>query len=381
MKKLASCENEKQCSEKIAWKLNEIISEASCTVCDEHRIDVPSMNKITSKIKAQEYPNIHSVLIVKNGELVYEKYFQGRDQIFGKDIGVIQHSVNTLHDVRSITKSVVSACVGIALDKGLIKSVDQKVAFFFPELKSVFTGEKINWTIRDFLTMTTGIEWKEDVPYDHAENGEYQMTHSEVPVEYVLSRPLGSAPGEKFNYNGGTTQVLAKIIERVSSTRLDQFATENLFGPLGIERFEWSKYSVWEGSDEFAASSGLRLTSQDLMKIGLLYRNKGYWKGDQIISAEWVKESFTQRVKFPSAVTKGNDAYGYQFWMWAELMLDIPFKMIAARGNGGQNIYWDLKNDIIVVTTAGNYNDWDVKKDPYVLLRDEIYPLILDKEA
>jgi CubicO group peptidase (beta-lactamase class C family) len=228
--------------------------------------------------------------------------------------------------------------------------------------------------------MTTGLHWSEEVPYDHPENDEVQMTYSQDPVKYVLSKPLKKKPGKKFNYNGGTTQVLAEIIVRSSKIPLDQFAKENLFDPLGIVNFEWSKYSVWNGADVFAAASGLRLTSRDMMKIGLLYRNKGYWNKRQIISSKWVRESFAERIEFSSAVAEGNDAYGYQFWMWSDLILDNKFKMIAARGNGGQNIYLDLKNDIIIVTTAGNYNKWDIINDPYVLLRDEIYPLILAKK-
>ena len=115
------------------------------------------------------------------------------------------------------------------------------------------------------------------------------------------------------------------------------------------------------------------------MTFGLLYRNDGKWHDQQIIPASWVRESFSEKIEFPSKVSDGTDAYGYQFWMWRDEMSNTAFKMIAAIGNGGQNIYIDLENDIIVVTTAGNYNQWDLKNDPYVLLRNEIYPLILNK--
>jgi CubicO group peptidase (beta-lactamase class C family) len=171
--------------------------------------------------------------------------------------------------------------------------------------------------------------------------------------------------------------VLAEIIVRSSKAPLDEFVKEHLFDPLGIEKFEWTKYSVWKGADTFAAASGLRLTSRDLMKIGLLYRNNGNWNGEQIIPSHWVLESFSEKIQYPSKVADGNDAYGYQFWIWPESILNNEFKMIAAIGNGGQNIYWDLKNDIIVVTTSGNYNNWDIENDAYALLRNEIYPIIL----
>ncbi len=342
-------------------------------------IDSLLLNDLTIKMEKQEYPNIHSVLIAKNGKLFYEHYFKGQDQIWGRDIGKVQFTDSTLHDIRSITKSIISACVGIAVENGFIKNENQKISDFFPEMDSLFVGDKSNWTIQNFLTMTTGLSWNENVPYDNPDNDEFRMTSSKDPVKYVLSQPLETKPGVKFNYNGGATQVLAEIIVRSSKTPLDKFVKEYLFDPLGIETFEWVKYSMWEGADTFAAASGLRLTSRDLMKIGLLYRNNGKWNGKQIIPSQWILESFSNKIEFPSNVTDGNDAYGYQFWMWPDSILNNEFKMVAANGNGGQNIFWDLKNDIIVVTKAGNYNKWDSKNDPYALLRNEIYPLILKK--
>jgi CubicO group peptidase (beta-lactamase class C family) len=372
---LVSCNNQK--SVNLEPKSVLIQNKIPSTTYKQLGIDSLLMNKLTSKIKNQEYPNIHSVLIAKNGHLVYEHYFKGQDQVFGKDLGVIQHTDSTLHDMRSITKSVVSGCIGIAIDKGFIKSVDQKIADFFPELKSIFKGEKANWTIENYLTMMTGLDWNEDLSYDNPENDEFKMTYSKDPVLFVLNKPLNHKSGETFNYNGGTTQVLAKIIERASKMPLDTFVKKYLFDPLEIEKFEWIKYSFWKGNDEFAAASGLRLTSRDMMKIGLLYGNEGKWNKRQVISSQWVKESFAQRIEFPSAIAEGNDAYGYQFWMWSDDILDNELKIVAAIGNGGQTIFWDLQNDIIVVTTSGNYNKWGIKNDPYALLRNEIYPLIL----
>lgn len=375
---LINCKEKKPLNLEHKQELTE--NEIPTTTLNQLSIDSLLVNNMTSKLENQEYPNIHSVLIAKNGKVFYEKYFKGQDYLFGKDIGIVQFSDSTLHDIRSLTKSIVSACVGIAIHKGYLKNVDQKIASFFPELDTLFVEEKSNWTIQHFLTMTTGLDWNENVPYDNPENDEIQMTSSQDPIKYVLSQPMINEPDEKFNYSGGATQVLAEIIIRTSKIPLDQFVKEHLFDPLEIENFEWTKYSMWEGADKFAAPSGLRLTSRDLMKIGLLYRDKGNWKGSQIIPATWIQESFVSRVEFPSTVGDGNDAYGYQFWMWPDLILNKEFKMVAAIGNGGQNIFWDLKNDIIVVTTAGNYNKWDIKNDPYALLRNEIYPLIFKEE-
>ena len=109
----------------------------------------------------------------------------------------------------------------------------------------------------------------------------------------------------------------------------------------------------------------------------MLYRNTGRWNDKRILSEGWIKQSFTAKIDFPSEVSEGTEAYGYQFWIWPDVVLNTKIEMVAAVGNGGQNIFWDLKNDLIVVTTAGNYNKWDLENDSYALLRNEIYPLFL----
>lgn len=340
----------------------------------EMGIDTLLLKDLTSKIKSQFYPNIHSVLIAKDGQLFYEEYFAGRDQNYGKDIGLIQHTDTSLHDLRSISKSIVSALVGIAIDKRLIRGVDQKISDFFPEM--VFEDEKANWTVEHFLTMTTGLQWNENIPYDNPENDEIRMTYSKDPVAYALGKDLESSPGNRFNYSGGATQVLAEIVERTSKIPLDDFAYHNLFQPLGIEKYSWNKYSVWGPSETFAAPSGLRLTPRDLMKIGQLYLNNGVWAGKRILKPEWITQSFDRKVEFPSDVAEGNDGYGYQFWTWQDTMLGKEVIIVAANGNGGQNIYWDIRNGLIVVTTAGNYNKWDIENDTYAILKNHVYPAI-----
>ncbi len=367
-----SCDE--QDSPNIKKETDLIENEVSKETLEKFGIDSLQLKQLTSKIEKQEYPNIHSVIILKNSKLVYEQYFSGNDQSYGKDIGIIHHNKTTLHDLRSVSKSVVSICVGIAIDKGMIKGVQQKISDFFPEIE--LKNEKANWTIEHFLTMTTGLDWNEKIPYTNPKNDEIQMTYSKNPIAYVLNKPLKNTPGVKFNYSGGATQILAEIIERVSNTSLDKFANDHLFLPLGIKKFEWKKFSVWGGANKFAAPSGLRLTSRDLLKIGLLYQNNGKWRDKQVLSEEWIKQSFSPKIGVPVS----NSAYGYQFWMWSDVILKNKIKIVRANGNGGQNIFWDLKNDLIVVTTAGNYNKWNIKNNPYALLRNEIYPLFLKKK-
>lgn len=339
-------------------------------------IDPSIIRSMETAVEKGTYPNIHSVLIAHRGKLVYEKYWPGKDQRWGSNLGVRVHAKDSLHDIRSISKSVVSACVGIAIRQGKIKGVDQSVFDFFPEYAKQDTGIKSLLTVKHLLTMSSGITWNEDVPYDNPENSEIRMIRSANPVEYVLSQPMDLPPGKIWEYNGGTTQLLAAIIEKTTGKRIDAFANEYLFRPIGIMKSEWVKYP---GTDMPAAASGLRLRSRDLLNFGLLYRNHGKWKGKQVIPAKWVEESFQSHVQLPQSRRRAA-AYGYQFWLWEDSIAGRSAPIVACVGNGDQRIFFDKANDLIVVVTAGNYNLWDIEKNSYALLKDYIYPALIKKK-
>ena len=331
-------------------------------------LDSTIINKIDTAITNGTYPNIHSLLITRNNKLVYEKYWAGKDQRWGDDLGLIEHTRDSLHDIRSISKSIVSACVGIAIDQGKIKNVDQKVFDFFPEYVKLDTGIRSTLTIKHLLTMSSGIVWNEDIPYDNPENSEIRMTRSANQVEYVLSQPLEFSPGQVWKYNGGTTQLLAAIIEKTTGKKVDEFAREFLFQPLGITRFEWIKYP---DTDLPAAASGVRLRSRDLLKFGLLYNNGGKWEDKQVVSQKWIEESFQSHVPRP-----GGGSYGYQFWLWQDTINNKIVPFIFAIGNGDQKIIFDKTNDLVIVSTAGNYNKWDIKNNVYALTKEYVYPAL-----
>ncbi len=341
----------------------------------EIEIDEKIIEAMHEAISKDEYPNIHSLLISKNNTLIYEEYFKGQDEIWGDAIGEIEHSKDLLHDVRSISKTIVSLCVGVALKLDQIDSVDQKVSDFFPEHKKHFAGDKAGLTVKHLLTMTSGLEWNEDVPYNDPRNSEIQMTSSSDPIEFILSRPLTSKPGEAWRYNGGTTQLLAVIIQKVSGLSIDKYAEKHLFQPLHIESHEWTKFPQINLP---AAASGLRLTSRDLFKFGVLISQNGKWKGHQLIPLEYMRDAMKSHITFGR---NNNVGYGYQFWI---LKASTIFKgenhsIVAAFGNGDQRIYFDDTHDLLVVFTAGNYNKWDIKKDSESVLSDFIYPALINQ--
>jgi CubicO group peptidase (beta-lactamase class C family) len=324
-------------------------------------IDEAIINKIVAAINSGFYPNIHSLLIYKNEKLVFENYFSGRDQIWGQDLGVISHNEPDLHDVRSISKSVVSACVGIAINKGLIKDVKQPISLFFEEYQYLFEGLKKDITIEHLLTMSAGFEWDESSSYDNsAENNKIQMNLSPDPIAFVLNRPMVVAPGKKWEYNGGATQLLAAIIQKVSGKKINEFANEFIFKPLGIQNYDWI---CLIGTTNPAAASGLRLRSRDMLKFAILYLKEGKWKGVQVIPKAWVIESLIPKIEYPEG------SYGYKFWMWNNEVKKQIFPVIAAAGNGDQRIYLDHKNSLIVVCTAGNYNNSNVRNNSNQILK------------
>ncbi|MEM8889125.1 MAG: serine hydrolase, partial [Bacteroidota bacterium] len=320
----------------------------------EQRIDSVKIMQMDQAIEQSDFPNIHSVLIYKDQKLVHEKYFKGEDEIWGDPQGIISHAAEDLHDVRSISKSVVSDCIGIAVQRGLIDSVGQNVFDFFPEYIQYKTGLKENLTLEHLLNMSSGLKWNEDVPYNDPENSEIQMTSSPDPIAFILSRPMEHPPGTVWNYNGGTTQLLASIIEKLSGKDVHQFAKEYLFKPLEIKDSEWTQFP---GLELPAAASGLRLRSRDLLKFGMLYANGGKWEGKRVLTESWVKASTKSHIRFGRNNQVG---YGYQFWILSAhtLIEGYTHEIIAAVGNGDQRIYWDPHFDLIVVTTAGNYNKW-----------------------
>jgi CubicO group peptidase (beta-lactamase class C family) len=322
-------------------------------------IDTGKIVAFTKLILDNTYPNIHSLLILRHGKLIYENYFAGEDEVVGKGYaGYVNHTIDDLHDCRSISKSFTSACIGIALKKGFIKSIDEPIFPYFREYAKYFDEAKRKITIRNLLTMTSGLEWNEEISYLDPKNSEIQMDRSDDPVSFILSRKLTSVPGSTWNYCAGSAQLLEEILWKATCERLDKYAEKNLFAPLGIRNYTWE--SMPKNKNMTAAAWGLRLRSRDLAKFGLLYMNYGNWANTQILDTDWVKHSLNAEVPRPSESPNIPRGYGFQFWtdllIQRQYKTDIPW----ATGNGGQLIFFWRSMDILVIFTGGNYNRDDI---------------------
>jgi CubicO group peptidase (beta-lactamase class C family)/pimeloyl-ACP methyl ester carboxylesterase len=338
-------------------------------------IDENIIRAMTGSITNGNYPNIHSVLLIRNNKLVYEKYFPGNDVIRsdGKtSYGFTNHHHDSLHDLRSVTKSIIGASVLIAQAQGKIKNLNQRVFDFFPEYAQHDTGLKKQITVQHLLNMSAGLEWNENISYLDPKNSETQMSRSPDAIEYVLSQTLVDTPGKKFNYSGGCSQVLAAIVEKVSGMPVDQFLEQYLFNPLGIKSI-WIRFRDGKPS----AASGLRIRSRDMAKFGLLYLNNGNWNGKSIIPPQFVEQTLQSQVT--TTYNSGQESYvGYsnQFWLPTYIVPDGKSYVVEAVGNGGQLILISKELNLVLIVTAGNYNIRNLPKDTYHIYRDFVYPAV-----
>lgn len=365
---LFACADEKEKSFSSPEKLNDGLEVSSLS---KEGFETNQINNLIDSIENGVYSNIHSLLILRNNKLVFEKYFAGEDAIVGTGkVGTRHHQLDSLHDIRSITKSIVGLAMLIAYDKGLIKNFDDPVFNYFPEYEKFKTGTKGAITIRHLLTMTDGLDWNENISYSDTTNSEIQMNRSSNPIEYFLSKKTVNQPGTVFNYSGGCPQILAAIIKKQSGLEVDEFIKQTLFRQLGISTFDWIK-----GNHGLPyGASGLRMRSRDLAKIGLLYLNEGKWNDEQIIPAKLINEAQQMQVEIEQGF-----GYGYQIWIATDTIQGKILTTVEANGNGGQIIAINKTLNTVIVMTAGNYNKRDMKWEVPELYLKYIYPSIKEK--
>jgi CubicO group peptidase (beta-lactamase class C family) len=222
--------------------------------------------------------------------------------------------------------------------------------------------------VKHALTMTMGTAWNENLPYSDPQNDERQMEDAVDRYRFVLARPLIAAPGERWNYNGGATAVIAKLVARGTGRPLLDFATERLFTPLGITDVEW----VTDRKGEPIAASGLRLRPRDLAKIGQLVLQRGRWGDQEVIPGSWLQDATTAKAQ-PDPLQH----YGYQWWLGSSSFGDAQTPWVAGFGNGGQRLFIVPELDLVVVVTAGNYNTPDRGRLPMAILNQFVLPALV----
>ncbi len=320
---------------------------------EQQKMNAGLLNNMTEFIQDEGIP-VHSVLVIRNDFLVYEEYFSG-------------FSEERRHELWSCTKSVTSALIGIAIDKGYF-ALDDLVLDLFPNKTFQNVDErKQRLSVKHLLTMSTGLEWAGDTEY-------VAMGSSETDwVQYILDKPMVAEPGDVFNYHTGGSHVLSALIQTTTGNTTLEFAQKYLFEPVGIESASWivdnQDFRITRGGE------GLYMTPRDMARFGLLYLHDGSWNGKQVIPKEWIEASTKSCVLTDRPWPHFN--YGYQFWTYPSIKLNGQSfnNFFAARGLYEQLIYVFPESDLVVVFTSHvtNYN----LPGPDYLLYEFILPAIL----
>ncbi|WP_394830190.1 beta-lactamase family protein [Pendulispora rubella] len=310
------------------------------------------LSSLEQRTRAGEFPNVHSVLVMQHGQTLAEWYFTGNDEERGRPLGTVNFNATTLHDVRSVSKSVVSLLFGIAVSEGAIKSLDAPVLDYFPEYTDLRTADRMKIRVRDVLSMTSGLAWDEDtLPYTDPRNSEIAMDLAPDRYRYVLEQAIVTPPGEQFRYSGGDVAVAAEILKRATKTPMEVYAQQKLWEPLGVTQQVWLK----DDRGVPYAASGLRLTPRDMAKIGQMMLNGGRWNDHQVVPAAWATDAVATHAQV-EADPKCGQRYGYFWWLSPGCTVTPTTPWFLASGNGGQRIWVIPSRDLVVVMTAGNYN-------------------------
>ena len=271
---------------------------------------------------AQQLPRLHSLLVSQGDELLFEEYYNDRDP-------------NRPANMKSASKSVISALVGIAIDQGLIESVEVKIAEFFPQLISASSNaDKRQITIENLLTMQSGLETTSNRNY-----GKWVL--SDNWVEFAINQPLVAAPGTNMLYSTGSTHLLSAIISKVSGVSTKQFAQDNLTSKLGYSMSYWSQ----DPQGIYFGGNDMEMTPRQMLRFGKLYLYDGRVDGRQIISESWVDESHKPHARSPRGQGR---YYGYGWWLRDLAGMQVP----VAWGYGGQLIFVVKELDLVVVATS-----------------------------
>jgi len=338
------------------------------TTPKEMGVNQGQLDDLSNDIAAGKYGLVDSMTVARCGKVVYDKTYQhDYGKIYGeraKTEGPLNHDMHgqynyfstdfhpyyhgsDMHTMQSVSKTVTSVTIGIArTHNDFPAGLDTPIIKYF-EAKRVanLDDRKKRITIKHLLTMTAGLDWHEDLPYNDPKNSADVMEASRDWVQYAIDQPMAAEPGTKFVYNSGGTELLAHVFKKVTGKNVDDYAEEHLFKPLNIHAY-WKHTPTGLPDTE----GGLYLSARDLAKIGQLYLKGGMWNGQAIVSDAYVKDSVSPHVE----VTGTDWKYGYKWWLrsFGTAPEDVTWQ---ARGFGGKNLIVVPEYDMVVVFTG-----WDI---------------------
>ena len=329
------------------------------------------LDSLDAEIASGRYGNVDRMLVIRHGKIAYDKsYAHDYDRVYADSVHVTgalnphdetgpynyynpwwhpYYRRGDLHTLQSVTKTIASVVIGVAVTRREFPSLDTPVLSFFDVSKVANVDDrKRKMTIRHLLTMTAGIDWNESLPYADPRNAAVGMEASDDWVKFTIDRPMSEDPGVRWNYNSGASALLAYIFRRATKMDIEEYAARNLFAPIGIERWFWKRGP----SGLIDTEGGLYLESRDLAKIWYLFLKNGVWDGKQVVSPEWVKSSIAPAVAV--AEVPNAPKYGLKWWLYPDPR-DGSKYIWGGSGFGGQFPMTFPDDDMVVV-----FNGWNI---------------------
>lgn len=315
---------------------------------------IVAMNR---KIEEGGFKDITSIVVIRNGQLLLEEYFNGARR-------------STRHDTRSVGKSFASAAMGLAIRDGFIPNENVTLSRFYDlHAYNNYTPRKDSVTLKSLLTMSSGFDGSDDNP--ESPGNEENMYPTKDWVKFTLDLPMDNTKtiGRNWDYFTAGVVVLGDILNRTVPGGLEKYADKTLFAPLGIRQYTW-QYTPQHVAN---TAGGIKLRALDLAKFGQLYKNGGTWHGQTILPAAWVTQTLTPHLPLPQA--RGH--YGYLFWNTAYTLNGIPHEAFYCSGNGGNKIFIFKDLPLVVVITATAYNKMYAHPQADRLIEHYILPAVL----
>lgn len=301
--------------------------------------DKEKIKALNQQIAQNKFKDITSVVVIKNGKLLIEEYFNGSSR-------------DSLHNPRSVGKTFASAIMGIAIHDGYIKSENQMLKDFY-DLKKFnnYSPLKENITLKSLLTMSSVFD--ADDNDDNSPGYEENMYPTPNWVQFTLGLKVDSTKiaGKQWNYFTAGVVVLGDVLNKSVPGGFEKYADGKLFKPLGIKKYQWQ----YTPQNIPSTAGGLQMRSLDYARFGQLYKNGGLWKGKQLIPENWIKQSFTKHLALPKDVV-GDGFYGYLFWNKTYLVNNKPYETFYCSGNGGNKIFVFKDQPLVIIITATAYN-------------------------
>lgn len=320
------------------------------------------LRELDRAVRAGEYDNVDRLVVIRNGRLVMSERYARDYASISTGFDMRPHQFNyqhpdwhpyymgtELHSLQSVTKSVTSALIGIAIGRGELPEADALLLPLLADYDTSGTDARLaTATLEDLLTMRLGIEWHEQDRPIGPENTTLQLEFSDDWVEFTLAQPMDAAPGERFVYNSGASHLMSALLRTATGRTVDLYAEELLFGPLGITDYHWKREPAGLPDTE----GGLYLEAEDLARFGQLYLDGGMWNGSRVVPEEWVSASVLRRVDDVAPENPDwNAGYGYQWWR-----VDTDgVEVWAGLGYGGQYLFI-----LPAHRTVGVANSWNV---------------------